>query len=130
PGSCALAQTAAEAGVRHFVGIGTCLEYRLPGERLTVESELLPSNFYAACKLSVFHMLSQWLAARGTKFSWCRLFYLHGEGEDPRRIAAYVRRQMETGQTARLSAGTQLRDFLDVADPGAMIARAVDAGPR
>jgi nucleoside-diphosphate-sugar epimerase len=127
-GSFALAQGAAEAGVRHFVGIGTCMEYRLPGERLTIESELSPTNFYAACKLSVFHMLSQWLAARDTVFSWCRLFYLHGEGEDPRRLAAYVHRQMEAGEPARLSAGTQLRDFLDVAEAGAMIAGVIDTG--
>lgn len=127
-GSFALAQGAAEAGVRHFVGVGTCFEYRLPGERLTVESELRPASFYAACKLSAFHMLRTWFAARDTAFSWCRLFYLHGEGEDPRRLAAYLRRQLEAGQTAKLSAGTQLRDFLDVAEAGAMIADVADTG--
>ena len=127
-GSFALAQGAAEAGVKHFIGIGTCAEYRLPGERLTIDSELSPSTFYAACKLSVFHMLREWFASRETIFSWCRLFYLYGEGEDPRRLAAYVRRQMETGEVARLSAGTQLRDFLDVAEAGAMIASMVETG--
>lgn len=127
-GSFALARGAGEAGVRHFIGLGTCMEYRLPGERLTIESELSPANFYSACKLSSFHMLKQWFASRETVFSWCRLFYLFGEGENPGRLAAYVRRQMEAGEKARLSAGTQLRDFLDVAEAGAMIADVVETG--
>ncbi len=125
-GSFQLARGASEAGVRHFIGIGTCMEYRLPGERLEVSSPLEPANFYAACKLSTFHMLREWFARRDTLFSWCRVFYLHGEGEHPRRLAAYVHDQLARGETARLSAGTQLRDFLDVADAGAMIASLVD----
>lgn len=125
-GTFALAQGACDAGVSHFVGIGTCMEYRLPGDRLTVQAPLEPSSFYAACKLSAYHMLQQWLGARGVAFSWCRIFYLYGQGEHPRRLAAYVRRQLEDGKTVQLTSGTQLRDFLDVSEAGAMIADVVE----
>ncbi|MGI6245080.1 MAG: NAD-dependent epimerase/dehydratase family protein [Pseudochelatococcus sp.] len=121
-GTFALAKGAAEAGVGHLIGLGTCLEYRLPGTHLHADSPLEPSNFYAACKLATYHMVRAWLASRDTVFSWCRIFYLYGEGEDPRRLAAYLRRRIEASEVARLSAGTQVRDFLDVDAAGRMIA--------
>lgn len=127
-GSFALAQGAVRAGVRHVIGVGTCMEYRLPSESLSVDAPLQPANFYAACKLATFHMMLQWFALNETRFSWCRLFYLHGEGEHPDRIGAYLHRQLRAGERATLSAGTQLRDFLDVCAAGAMIAHVVDSG--
>ncbi|MET0366239.1 MAG: NAD(P)-dependent oxidoreductase [Sphingobium sp.] len=127
-GSIALAHGAVRAGVAHVIGIGTCMEYRLPGEHLSVEADLDPQNFYAACKLATFHMMQQWCALHDTGFSWCRVFYLHGEGEHPDRLAAYLHRRLSAGEPAALSAGTQLRDFLDVADAGAMIASVVNTG--
>ena len=32
----------------------------------------------------------------GVEFAWCRLFYLYGEGEDPRRLVPYVRAQLRS----------------------------------
>lgn len=127
-GTLALAQGAAQAGIRHFIGIGTCMEYRLPSAYLTVDSPLEPATLYAAAKLSVYHLLSQFYAKTDVTFSWCRLFYLYGEGEYPARLVPYIRERLERGETARLSAGTQLRDFLDVRDAGAMIARVIETG--
>lgn len=127
-GTLALAQGAAQAGIRHFIGIGTCMEYRLPSDHLTVDSPLEPATLYATAKLSVYHLLSQFYAKTDVTFSWCRLFYLYGEGEYPARLVPYIRERLERGETARLSAGTQLRDFLDVRDAGAMIARVIETG--
>ncbi|KHK89411.1 NAD-dependent epimerase/dehydratase family protein [Novosphingobium malaysiense] len=127
-GSFALAQGAAQAGVDHVIGVGTCMEYRLPGEHLCVDAPLEPANFYAACKVATYHMMREWLAQHDTRFSWCRLFYLHGEDEHPARIGAYLHRQLQAGEQADLSAGTQVRDFLDVREAGAMIANVVDSG--
>lgn len=127
-GSFALAQGAVRAGVGHVVGIGTCMEYRLPGMALDVDAPLEPQNLYAACKLATFHMMREWFALHGTAFSWCRLFYLHGEGEHPQRLAAYLHQRLQAGKPANLSIGTQIRDFLDVADAGAMIAGVIDTG--
>lgn len=127
-GSFALAQGAVRAGVRHVIGIGTCMEYCLPGERLSVDAPLNPANFYASCKLATFHMMHRWFALHDTDFTWCRLFYLFGEGEHPDRLAAHVHRHLQAGQSVALSAGTQVRDFLDVRTAGAMIASIVDSG--
>lgn len=127
-GTLRLARAAADAGVGHVVGIGTCMEYRLPGEQLSVDSPLEPATLYAAAKLSLYHLLGQYFAHTGTAFSWCRLFYLYGEGEYAARLVPYVRTQLERGETVKLSAGTQLRDFLDVAEAGRQIATVVETG--
>ncbi len=127
-GTLALAQGATEAGIRHFIGVGTCMEYRLPSKRLTIDAPLEPATLYAACKLSVYHMLTQYFAKTEATFSWCRLFYLHGEGEYPARLVPYIRERLGRAEVARLSAGTQLRDFLDVRQAGAMIADVVETG--
>lgn len=127
-GTLDMVRGAVAAGVRHFIGIGTCVEYRLPGDNLDIDHPLEPATLYAASKLSLFHMLGQYLAKTDTRFSWCRLFYLFGEGEYPARLMPYVRNQLERGETVKLSAGTQVRDFLDVREAGSMIAQVVDTG--
>ncbi|PWW00315.1 dTDP-6-deoxy-L-talose 4-dehydrogenase (NAD+) [Hoeflea marina] len=127
-GTLALARGARRAGVGHFIGIGTCMEYRLPSPALAIDSPLGPSTLYGASKLALFEMLGRYFGESETVFSWCRLFYLHGEGEHPARLVPYIRQQLARGETARLSAGTQLRDFLDVGAAGAMIARVIETG--
>lgn len=127
-GSIELARGAVAAGVSHFIGLGTCMEYALPSDHLDIEAPLLPVTLYAAAKLSLFQILTQYLAPTDCRFSWCRLFYLFGEGEHPSRLVPYVRAQLEKGEVAKLSAGTQLRDYLDVRIAGDMIAAVADTG--
>ncbi|MCB8823455.1 NAD-dependent epimerase/dehydratase family protein [Microvirga rosea] len=127
-GSLSLAQGALGAGVGKFIGLGTCMEYRLPSSNLSVDSELDPNTLYASSKLSTFYMLRELFRDTDVVFSWCRLFYLYGEGEHPNRLFPYVRRQIESGQIAKLSHGAQIRDFLDVADAGRMIAQVLETG--
>jgi nucleoside-diphosphate-sugar epimerase len=124
-GSLNLARGAIQAGVRRFVGIGTCFEYDLSAGVLSVDTPLKPSTPYADAKAALFMSLSHWLPMQSVEFSWCRLFYLYGEGEDPRRLAPYLRSRLEKGEPAELTSGKQIRDFLDVADAGKMISDVV-----
>lgn len=121
-GTLHMAQGAMKAGVRRFVGIGTCFEYDLKGGVLSVETSLNPITPYAASKAAAYQMLSQYLAAEEIEFAWCRLFYLYGEGEDPRRLVPFIRSKLSVGEPAELTSGNQIRDFLDVRDAGKMIA--------
>jgi nucleoside-diphosphate-sugar epimerase len=121
-GSLNLAKAAAQAGVRRFVGIGTCFEYDLNEGELSVDTPLKPTTPYAAAKAALYTALSQWLPSRQVEFLWCRLFYLYGEREDPRRLVPYLRAQLMEGQPANLTSGSQIRDFIDVAAAGQMIA--------
>ena len=121
-GTLRLAQGAIEARVRRFIGIGTCFEYDLSAGRLTVATALKPTSAYAQAKVDTFNALARLLPQHGVAFAWCRLFYLYGEGEDARRLVPYLRARLKAGESAELSSGTQVRDYLDVREAGRMIA--------
>jgi nucleoside-diphosphate-sugar epimerase len=127
-GSLHLADAAAGSGARHFIGIGTCFEYRLPNDHITSDAELGPVTLYAAAKLSLFRMLEKRFAGTPVTLSWARLFYLFGEGEHPARLFPMLHRKLSAGERVELSSGDKIRDFLDVADAGAMIAGLADTG--
>jgi dTDP-6-deoxy-L-talose 4-dehydrogenase (NAD+) len=121
-GTLRLADGAVQAKVRRFVGIGTCFEYDLDAGRLSIETPLRPATPYAQAKVDAFKALSAALPRHGVAFAWCRLFYLYGEGEDSRRLVAYVRGRLQAGEPVELSSGSQIRDFLDVREAARMIA--------
>ena len=116
-----LAKAANAAKVRRFVGLGTCIEYQLTDEILTLETPLEPTNPYSAAKVAAYHSLLQYFANTDINFLWCRLFYLYGDGEDTRRLVPYLHQKLSRGEVADLSSGTQIRDFIDVKDAAKMI---------
>jgi nucleoside-diphosphate-sugar epimerase len=120
-GTLQLSKGAAKAGVRRFIGIGTCFEYDLTSGWLSVQTSLEPVTPYGAAKASAFMALNQLLPMQAVEFAWCRLFYLYGEGEHERRLISYIRSQLIVGEPAELSSGDQIRDFLDVCQAGRMI---------
>lgn len=120
-GTLQMAKGAAQAGVNRFVGIGTCFEYDLTGGILSIDTPLRPLTPYAGAKAAAFMALSQWLPRQRVAFAWCRLFYLHGEGEDARRLMPYLHTKLAAGEPAELTSGNQIRDFLDVHEAGQMI---------
>ncbi len=113
-GTLNFAKAAALAGVRRFVGIGTCFEYDLSCGRLSIETPLLPKSPYAAAKVAAYTALSQWASISNLEFAWCRLFYLFGENEDQRRLVSHLHAQLKQNLPVQLTSGTQIRDFLDV----------------
>lgn len=120
-GTCALAAGAIAAGIRRFIGIGTCFEYDVSRCLLDTSTPLLPTTPYAAAKASTFLTLSQILPGAGISFAWCRLFYLYGEGEDSRRLIPYVRSRIAANLPVELTSGNQIRDYLDVAEAARQI---------
>lgn len=121
-GTIALARAFVAVGGRRFIGVGTCAEYDTSAGMLSIATPLAPSTLYAACKASAFLTLRGLFQATDTDFAWCRLFYLYGEGEDDRRLVPAIRRNLSAGQEMPLTRGDQVRDFLDVAEAGRMIA--------
>ena len=120
-GSLNLAKGAIQAGIRRFIGIGTCFEYDLNFGNLSINTPLKPTTPYAAAKAELYILLSQLLSSQSIEFSWCRLFYLYGEGEDERRLVSYIHKQLSKSKKVDLSSGKQIRDFLDVAEVGRII---------
>jgi len=120
-GSLNMAQGAIKAGVKKFVGIGTCFEYDLSLGKLSINSMLKPSTIYSATKASLYTTLSQLFINNSTEFAWCRLFYLYGEGDDKRRFVGYLHKQLSEGRLVKLGSGKQIRDFLNVSEVGRII---------
>ena len=120
-GTLEMAQGAVDACVRRVVGIGTCFEYDLTAGDLSIETSLRPTTPYAEAKAKAFRALSIIFLQHKIEFAWCRLFYLHGEGEDLRRLVPYIRSKLSAGEFAELTSGNQVRDFLDVRVAAEMI---------
>lgn len=120
-GTLVMGRAARAAGVGRFVGIGTCFEYDLAAGVLSTDTPLGPTTPYAHAKVAAFHGLSGLFAEEAVSFAWARLFYLYGEGEKPGRLVSYLRAQLDAGEPALLTSGSQIRDFLDVAEAGRRI---------
>ncbi len=120
-GTLALAQGAIVAGVQRWVGVGTCLEYDLSRGDVGPDAPLNPRSPYAAAKVACAVALGAMFAQTDIGFLWARLFYLYGAEEDPRRLVAYLHRQLSQGHRVELTAGTQIRDFMDVEDAARLL---------
>ena len=79
-GSLNLAKGAAQAGVKRFIGVGTCFEYDLATGVLSIDTPLKPITAYADAKTAFYMSLSNWLPMQSVEFAWCRLFYLFRRG--------------------------------------------------
>jgi nucleoside-diphosphate-sugar epimerase len=125
--SLRLARAAAEGGVRRFIGVGTCHEYDWPADAPCVEgvTPIRAHTLYDAAKAGTAAILRQYFAASGVGFTWARLFYLYGRGEDARRFVPGIARALARGEPAPCTRGLPIRDFLDVRDAGAALAKLV-----
>jgi nucleoside-diphosphate-sugar epimerase len=113
------------AGGRRAVGAGTCAEYDWSGDGLLSETStpLRPATLYGLAKAQTFEAG----AALG-ELAWGRVFFLYGPGEHPDRLVASVARRLLAGDEAPTSEGTQVRDFMHVADVAGAFAALLDSG--
>jgi nucleoside-diphosphate-sugar epimerase len=120
-GTMKMAKGAAQAGVKRFIGIGTCFEYQFSDLPLDISSPLDPQTQYAAAKVKTFHHLTSFFKEHKTEFLWCRLFYLFGEGEDDRRLIPFLRKQLAAGKEVELTSGDKVKDYLNIEEAGKII---------
>jgi nucleoside-diphosphate-sugar epimerase len=112
-----LLQCFADSGGERFVGAGTCFEYDWEyGYCREGHTPPAPSTLYGACKHALNTALSAFARQRGLSSAWGRVFFLYGPHEAPSRLVSSVVRALLEGRDAPCSSGTQLRDFLHVAD--------------
>jgi UDP-glucuronate decarboxylase len=119
--SLELANELAGLGCKRFVGAGTCAEYDTDHGYLSEMSPILPRSLYAASKLGVWLILEQLAKETGMEVAWLRFFYQYGPYEDRRRLVPAVIRALLRGETARTTAGAQVRDMLHIEDVAAAV---------
>ena len=121
-GTVSMVKGASKAGIKKFVGIGTCFEYKFSDCPLEISSPLDPQTPYAKAKVDTFLYLTQFCNDHKIEFLWCRLFYLYGEGEDERRLIPYLRKTLSHGNKVQLTSGDKVKDYLDIKEAGRIIA--------
>jgi dTDP-6-deoxy-L-talose 4-dehydrogenase (NAD+) len=107
---------AVEAGVKQVLVTGTCFEYGMQSGPLSESVEPQPSNPYGLAKHTLHLFLQNLAQEHPFTLQWARLFYLHGEGQNPNSLLAALDRAIDSGDASfNMSGGEQLRDFLPIA---------------
>jgi len=108
------------AGGRRCVIAGSCAEYNWSGAGPLSEAgtPLTPATPYGQAKLATFRAVAARAAAAGLSYAHARLFFSYGAHEQPQRLVPVIIRALLKSEPARLTAGTQRRDFIDVRDLG------------
>ncbi len=97
---------AVEAGVRQVLVTGTCFEYGMQSGPLDEQCPARPANPYGLAKHSLHQFLQALQLHRPFTLQWARLFYLHGEGQNPNSLLAALDRAIDSGEkTFAMSAG-------------------------
>lgn len=108
-------KSAVEAGVQQVLVTGTCFEYGMQSGPLSEATEPRPSNPYGLAKHTLHLFLQSLQQEQPFTLQWARLFYLHGEGQNPNSLLAALDRAIDSGEASfNMSAGEQLRDFLAI----------------
>ncbi|CAI8848227.1 NAD-dependent epimerase/dehydratase family protein [Pseudomonas serboccidentalis] len=113
---------AVETGVQQVLVTGTCFEYGMQSGPLSEQVQPQPANPYGLAKHTLHLFLQNLQQAQPFTLQWARLFYLHGEGQNPNSLLAALDRAIDAGDASfNMSGGEQLRDFLPIASAAAYL---------
>ena len=119
-----------QVGLRKILVAGTCYEYGLKNGSLKEDSIPDPVNSYAIAKDCLRRTMSNSLALQGLEWSWARIFYPYGVGQNPKSLLPSLDRAIYEGKSEfEMSSGRQLRDFICV-DTVARILLKLAASPK
>jgi nucleoside-diphosphate-sugar epimerase len=123
--SLALLRAFARAGGRRAFMLGTCAEYdwRDPQSPLREESSpLAPATPYGTAKDELRRAAADFAEREGIEFTWGRLFFPYGPGENVARLVPSIVLPLLAGESVATTSGEQVRDFIHVDDVGRAIA--------
>jgi nucleoside-diphosphate-sugar epimerase len=102
-------------GLQRVLVTGTCFEYGMRDGCLNESMPTFPANPYALAKDTLRKFLEALQVNQAFTMVWCRLFYMHGPGQNPNSLLAQLDAAIARGDTEfPLSGGEQLRDYLPV----------------
>ena len=125
--SLGLLRAFAAAGGRRVVMAGTCAEYEWSRAVYAEDAPTVPATLYGACKHGLHTIAAAFAEQVDVSLAWGRLFFLYGPDEAPERLVPALVRALLAGERAPMTAGTQRRDFMHVADAGAAFAALADS---
>lgn len=109
-------------GLTDLTVSGTCLEYGLQEGCLSEDMPCFPANPYAVAKDSLRKFLEEARKFNPVVLKWVRLFYLHGEGQNPNSLLSQLDKAVLSGESKfNMSGGAQVRDYLPVEKVAAIV---------
>lgn len=79
-----LAELAKEFSIPHLISLGSCAEYQINENH--VKSDIPTQNNYVTQKLRAYEQSRTILATSNTHFSWPRIFFAYGPGQNEARL--------------------------------------------
>ena len=115
------------AGGQRIVGAGTCAEYDWSHSLLDeMNTPCTPTTLYGSAKHGLHIILAAAARLDNVSLAWGRVFFLYGPGEKRGRLVSDIIAGLLSGQPVQTTAGTQIRDFLHVADVAGAFAALCD----
>lgn len=102
--------------LKKVVIVGTCIEYGASTGAVSVSSEAIPITPYGHAKTFVRHAAERLLLETSkSPFTWARLFYVYGDGQQERSLYAQLVQAIGNKDTVfKMSGGEQLCDYMSV----------------
>lgn len=118
-----------EKGGQRIVVAGTCAEYDWSYGYCTEGlTPLRPGTLYGSSKLAFHSVLEAFSKRQGVDYSWGRVFWLYGPGEDRSRLVANLATALLRGEPALCRRGQLVRDYLYVEDVAAAFCQILNSG--
>lgn len=115
PAECAFLKDLVTAGVPHILVAGTCFEYGLQSGCLAESAPPQPVTPYGIAKNTLRCYLEALKEHYPFRLQWARLFYLRGNGQNPKSLLPQLDAAIDRGDRLfAMSGGEQLRDYLPV----------------
>jgi nucleoside-diphosphate-sugar epimerase len=112
-----MAQRALAGGVKRFIVAGSCFEYGRSAERyefIPVDAPLEPTQSYPISKAAASVAWGGFCREKLASVSILRIFQVYGEGEPEGRMWPSLRAAARAGDNFPMTAGEQVRDFIEV----------------
>jgi nucleoside-diphosphate-sugar epimerase len=120
-------QRVAEAGAKHIVGLGTCIEYQITGQPLSEDrTPIAPATTYAKCKNELRVAMEAEAKKSGFSFAWGRVFYPYGPGEHPSRLCSSIIAKLGRGEKMVLKTPQSTKDYIYIDDLAAALLAVVE----
>ena len=105
----------AESKKTKIAATGTCYEYGVVNGCIAEDHPTNPNTVYSAAKDALRRYLEFLAAEFGISWNWIRLFFLYGEGQNPKSLLPLLEAAVARGDAEfPMSGGEQLRDYLPV----------------
>lgn len=128
PADLTFLQAAVDAGVGRLIVAGTCLEYGMQFGPLSEDLETRPTTPYGLAKDALRKALQLLEKEKAFTLQWMRLFYMYGEGQNPKSLLGQLNTAIDEGRPVfDMSKGDQLRDYLPVTDVAANFVRVLQS---